>query len=96
MDEYKLIELCRREGAKNIICQLLDPGQIISLNKVEETRSYVVAIDGGARYCLTGNPNIFDPLAQYIILTDHTPTKQKLLDGTVKQKKWLLHPKMSE
>lgn len=96
MDEYKLTELCRREGAKNIISQLLDPGQIISLNEVEETRSYVVAIDGGVRYCLTGNPNIFDPLAQYIILTEHTPTKQKLLDGTAKQKKWLRHPKISE
>ena len=96
MDEYKLIELGRREGSKNIICQLLAPCRIISLNEVEETRSYVVAIDGGVRYCLTGNPNIFDPLAKHIILTDHTPTKQKLLDGTVKQKKWLRHPKMSE
>lgn len=96
MDEYQLIELNRREGAKNIICQLLAPSQIISLNEVEETRSYVVAIDGGERYCLTGNPNIVDPLAQYIILTDHTPTKQKLLDKTVKQKKWLRHPLMAE
>ena len=96
MDEYKLIELNRREGAKNIICQLLAPSQIINLNEVEETRSYVVAIDGGERYCLTGNPSIVDPLAQYIILTDHTPTKQKLLDETVKQKKWLRHPKMAE
>ena len=96
MNEYTLIELNRWLGVKNIICQLLAPRQVISLNEVEETRSYIVAIDGGVRYCLTGNPNIVDPTSEYVILTDHTPTKQKLHDGTVKQKRWLRHPKMME
>lgn len=96
MDEYTLIELKNWFGTKNIICQLLAPCQVISLNEVEETRSYLVAIDGGVRYCLTGNPNIADPTSEYVIQTDHTPTKQKLLDGTVKQKKWLKHPKLAE
>ena len=96
MNEYTLIELNRWLGVKNIICQLLAPRQEISLNEVEETRSYIVAIDGGVRYCLTGNPNIVDPTSEYVILTDHTPTKQKLLDGTVKQKRWLRHPQMME
>ena len=96
MNEYTLIELIRWSGTKNIICQLLAPRCVISLNQVEETRSYIVAIDGGIRYCLTGNPNIVDQTSEYIILTDHTPTIQKLLDGTVKQKMWLRHPKMLE
>jgi superfamily II DNA or RNA helicase len=96
MDEYILIELKNWFGTKNIICHLLAPRREISLNEVEETRSYLVAIDGGVRYCLTGNPNIVDPTSEYVIQTDHTPTKQKLLDGTVKQKKWVKHPKMAE
>ena len=95
MDEYTLIELKNWFGTKNIICQLLAPRQVISLNEVEETRSYLVSIDGGVRYCLTGNPNIADSTSEYVILTDHTPTKQKLLDGTVKQKRWLKHPKLA-
>lgn len=79
---------------KNIICQKLAPRQTISLAEVEETRSYLVAIHNGIRYCFTGNPNIVDADSQYVILTARTPTKQKLLDNTVKQKKWLRHPKM--
>lgn len=96
MDKYTLIELKNWFGTKNIICQLLAPRQEISLDEVEETRSYIVAIDSGVRYCLTGNPNIFDSSSEFIILTDHTPTKQKLLDGTIKQKRWLRHPNMAE
>lgn len=94
--EYTLIELNWRKGAKNLICHLLAPRKTISLREVEETRSYLVAIDDGIRYCLTGNPNIIDEESQYIILTDRTPTKHKLLDGTVKQKRWLRHPLMAE
>ena len=93
MDKYVLNELCRRIGNKNFICQLLDPCKNISLSEVEETRSYLVAISDDIRYCFTCNPNIADPESEYVILTDRKPTKQKLLDGTVKQKKWLKHPK---
>lgn len=96
MDDYTLIELSTRYGTKNIVCQLLAPQQKISFEHVEETRSYVVAIDKGVRYCLTGNDKIFDQTSEYVILTDRTPSKQKLLDGTIKQKKWLKHPKKVE
>ena len=96
MDEYTLIELSWRKGAKNVICHLQAPRKTISLRVVEETRSFVVAIDGEMRYCFTGNPNIIDENSQYVILTDRTPTKQKLLEGTVKQKRWLRHPQMAE
>ena len=96
MDEYTLIELSWRKGAKNVICHLQAPRKTISLSEVEETRSFVVAIDGEKRYCFTGNPNIIDENSQYVILTDRTPTKQKLLEGTVKQKRWLRHPQMAE
>jgi DNA or RNA helicases of superfamily II len=96
MDEYLLNELSIKRGTKNIICQLLAPKLKISLGEVEETRSYVVAVYNGVRYCITGNPNITDPDSEYVVLTDHTPTKQKLLEGIVKQKKWLRHPKMAE
>lgn len=94
MDEYLLNELSIKRGTKNIICQLLAPKLKISLGEVEETRSYVVAVYNGVRYCITSNPNITDPDSQYVVLTDHTPTKQKILEGIVKQKKWLRHPKM--
>ena len=94
MDEYTLLELSWRKGAKNVICHLLAPRKTISLIEVEETRSYMVAIDGSVRYCFTGNPNIMDADSQYVILTDRTPTKQKLLEGTVRQKRWLRHPQM--
>lgn len=94
MDEYTLMELSWRKGAKNVICHLLAPRKTISLIEVEETRSYMVAIDGGVRYCFTGNPNIMDADSQYVILTDRTPTKQKLFEGTVRQKRWLRHPQM--
>ena len=96
MDEYTLIEHSWRKGVKNVICHLLAPRKTISLREVEETRSFVVAIDGEKRYCFTGNPNIIDENSQYVILTDRTPTKQKLLEGTVKQKRWLRHPQMAE
>lgn len=96
MDDYTLIELSTKYGTKNIVCQLLAPQQKISFEHAEETRSYVVAIDNGVRYCLTGNDKIFDQTSEYVILTDRTPSKQKLLDGTVKQKKWLKHPKKVE
>ena len=96
MDDYTLIELSTRYGTKNIVCQLLAPQQKISFEHVEETRSYVVAIDKGVRYCLTGNDRIFDQTSEFVILTDRTPSKQKLMDGTVKQKKWLKHPKKVE
>lgn len=95
MNKYTLIELNTKSGTKNIICQLLAPRQTISLEKVEETRSYVVAIDNGARYCFTGNPNIVDPNSGYVVLTDRTPSKQKLLEQTVQQKRWLRHPKLA-
>jgi len=94
MDEYTLMELSWRKGVKNVICHLLAPRKTISLIEVEETRSYMVAIDGGVRYCFTGNPNIIDADSHYVILTDRTPTKQKLLEGTVRQKRWLRHPQM--
>lgn len=94
MDEYTLMELSWRKGVKNVICHLLAPRKTISLFEVEETRSYMVAIDSGVRYCFTGNPNIIDADSQYVILTDRTPTKQKLLEGAVKQKRWLRHPRM--
>lgn len=96
MDEYTLIELSWRKGVKNIICHLLASRKTISLREVVETRSYVVAIDDGTRYCFTGNPLIIDVDSQYVVLTDKTPTKQKLLDGAVKQKRWLRHPLMAE
>jgi superfamily II DNA or RNA helicase len=96
MDKYTLIELSRRSGTKNFIYQLLDPARNISLDDVEETKSYVVAIDNGVRYCFTGNPNIVDAVSDYVIQTDRTPTKQKLINGTVKQKKWLKHPKNAD
>lgn len=96
MDDYTLIELSTKYGTKNIVCQLLAPQQKISFEHVEETRSYVVAIDKGVRYCLTGNDRIFDQTSEFVILTDRTPSKQKLLDGTVKQKRWLKHPKKVE
>ena len=54
----------------------------------------MVVIDGGVRYCFTGNKNITDVESQFVILTDRTPTKQKLIDGTVRQVKWLRHPQM--
>ena len=96
MDEYTLMELNWRKGVKNVICHLLAPRKTISLIEVEETRSYMVAIDSGVRYCFTGNPNIIDADSQYVILTDRTPTKQKLLEGAVKQKRWLRHPRMGD
>ena len=96
MEQYTLIELDRCDKAKNFICQLLDRKIVISLENVEETRSYIVAIDKGVRYCITGNPEIVDPASEYVILCDHAPSKQKLLNGTVKQKKWIKHPKMAE
>lgn len=60
------MELNRREGTKNIICQLLAPSQIISLSKVEETRSYVVAIDGGERTNLS-EMNLEDTILAYFM-----------------------------
>lgn len=96
MDSYTLIDLHKQDGTKNIIFQLLNPQRTISLGEVEQERSYIVAIDNGVRYCLTGNPNIIDEASEYIVLTDRVPTKQKLLDGTVKQKKWLKHPQMRD
>lgn len=96
MDELEVIELSIKRGTKNVICQLLAPRHRISLEQVEETRSYIVVIDHGSRYCFTGNPKNIDTDSQYVVLTDRTPTKQKLIDGTVRQKRWLRHPNMVE
>ena len=69
MDEFTLIELISKNGIKNVVCQLLAPRQTISLENVEETRSYVVAIDDAVRYCFTCNPGILDPDSEYVVLT---------------------------
>lgn len=94
MNTYTLKELCSQNGSKNIISHLLAPSITISLEEVEETRSYVVAIDNGTRYCITGNAGIYDAGSEYVLLTDRKPTRQKLIEDVVKQKKWIKHPKM--
>lgn len=96
MEQYRIMELCREYGTGNRIVQLLSPQRCININVVKETRSYITISDGGVRYCFTGNPNVADPLADYILLFDHTPSKQKLIDGSIRQKRWVKHPKLIE
>lgn len=96
MDTYSLKELCRESGGKNVICQFLSPSITISLAEVEEKRGYMVIEDKGVRYCLTGNESVYDEDAAYVLLTDRTPTRQKLLNKQIKQKRWLKHPKQIE
>lgn len=97
MATIKLLELNQWKNLKgNVICQLLAPPHSISLDNVEENRSYMVVVDKGERYCFTGNANIVDAASEYVILTDRTPTRQKFIDETVVQKKWLKHPKKQE
>jgi hypothetical protein len=72
------------------------PSKLISLDEVNENRSYIVIIDKGVRYCLTGNEGVYDEDSPYVMLTDRTPTKQKLLNGQIKQKRWIKHPKQGE
>ena len=96
MNEITLIELCKRSGSQNSINQLLAPQQTIRLDNVEEYRSYVVIVDEGIRFCMTVNSSIADSGSEYVILTDRKPTKQKLIEGAIKQKKWLKHPMMVE
>ena len=93
MNTYTLIELCKQSRKKNVICHLLAPSITISLDEVEERRSYMVVIDKGVRYCLTGNAGVYDEAATYVLLTDRVPTKQKLIDNVIKQKYWIKHPK---
>lgn len=92
MSTFVLIELCKQSGVKNVIYQLLAPSITLNLDEVEENRSYAVIIDKGIRYCLTGNSGIYDEEASYVLLTDRTPTKQKLIDNEIKQRKWIKHP----
>ena len=88
MATIKLLGLNRWTSFKgNVICQLLAPSCSISLDDVEEKRSYMVIVDNGVRYCLTGNEKVYDEEAAYVLLTDRTPTKQK---------KWIKHPKQME
>ena len=89
MNTYTLMELCKQSRKKNVICHLLAPSITISLDKVEERRSYMVVIDKGVRYCLTGNAGVYDEAATYVLLTDRVPTKQKLIDNVIKQKYWI-------
>ena len=97
MVTIELLELYRWNSFKgNIICQLLAPSRSISLDNVEEKRSYMVVVDKGERYCFTGNANIVDEASAYVILTDRTPTRQKFIDEAVVQNKWLKHPKKQE
>lgn len=93
MATIKLLELNRWNGLKgNVICQLLAPSRSISLDNVEEKKSYMVIVDNGVRYCLTGNEGVYDEDSSYVILTDRTPTRQKLINGQIKQKRWIKHP----
>ena len=96
MSTFVLMELCKQSGVKNVIYQLLAPNITINLDEVEENRSYAVVIDKGIRYCLTGNPGIYDEEAPYVLLTDRTPTKQKLIDNDIRQRKWIKHPNQIE
>ena len=96
MNTYTLMELCKQSGKKNIICHLMAPSITISLDEVEERRSYMVVIDKGLRFCLTGNAGVYDEDAKYVLLTDRVPTKQKLIDNVIKQKYWIKHPKQIE
>lgn len=92
MSRFVLMELYKQSGVKNVIFQLLAPSITLNLDEVEENRSYAVIIDKGIRYCLTGNAGIYDDEASYVLLTDRTPTKQKLIDNEIKQRKWIKHP----
>ena len=83
------MELCKQSGVKNVIYQLLAPSMTLNLDEVEENRSYAVIIDKGIRYCLTGNSGIYDEEASYVLLTDRTPTKQKLIDNEINGKFFL-------
>lgn len=97
MATIKLLELNRLNSLKgNVICQLLAPSRSISLDNVEEKRSYMVIVDNGVRYCLTGNEEAYDEEAAYVLLTDRTPTKQKLINNQIKQKRWIKHPRQLE
>ena len=96
MSTFVLMELCKQSGVKNVIYQLLAPSITLNLDEVEENRSYAVIIDKGIRYCLTGNSGIYDEEASYVLLTDRTPTKQKLIDNEIKQRKWIKHPNQIE
>ena len=96
MGTYTLMELCKQSGSGNVICHLMAPSKLISLDEVDENRSYIVIIDKGVRYCLTGNAGIYDEKSPYVLLTDKTPTKQKLVNNQIKQKKWIRHPKYNE
>lgn len=60
MDTYKLIELYKQSGGKNVIYHLLSPSITVSLAEIEENRSYMVIVDNGVRYCLTGNEGVYD------------------------------------
>ena len=79
-----------------MICHLLSPCITINLAEVEEKRSYVVVTDNGIRYCLTGNSAIYNDNSAYVLLTDKTPTRQKLIDNAVKQKRWIKHPRQKD
>ena len=94
MSTFVLMELCKQSGVKNVIYQLLAPNITINLDDVEENRSYAVVIDKGIRYCLTGTPGIYDEEAPDVLLTDRTPTKQKLIDNDIRQRRWIKHPNL--
>ena len=96
METYTLMELCKQSGTKNVICHLMAPSIKISLDEVDEKRSYMVITDNGVRYCLTGNVGIYDMESPYVLLTDKTPTRQKLINNQIKQKRWIKHPKQTE
>ena len=82
MDKYELIELSKYSGSKNIICHLLAPKLAICLTKVECARSYIVAIDDGIRYCLTGNARIFDQDSEYVLFTSYLSYIQSFVKKT--------------
>ena len=99
MDFYTLPELSaedRSYGNHNVIYHRMAPSIDVSLEAVMENRSYMVITDNGERYCLTGNSEIYEDGCPYVLLMDRAPSKQRLLNGDVKSRRWLKHPMIGE
>lgn len=77
----------------NSIVHLKDIEREIEIDLIEKNRSYFVFNYKGDKYCITGNKNLYPKDINFVLLSDSTPTEEKIDNKKLVIKKWIKHPK---
>jgi superfamily II DNA or RNA helicase len=77
----------------NSIFHLKDIEKEIEIDLIEKNRSYILFNYENNKYCITGNKDLYPIDIDFVLLSDSSPTEEKINNKKLIIKKWLKHPK---